>query len=102
MGEKVKAGTFVRIEQILLQPSERAPKIPDDTAKVPYMLWINGFLTADGETGNEVEIKSLIGRKHSGKLVRVNPAYGHDFGEPVAELLRINPRQEKSGKGGVL
>jgi hypothetical protein len=85
----ISKGSFVQIEKMLLSPEQRAPQVPDDTKKTPYMLWINGFLLNDANMGDEVEIKTLIGRIQKGKLVDNNVKYSHDFGNPIVELLEV-------------
>jgi hypothetical protein len=85
----VKAGTWVEIERVLLRPEERAPNLPEETRKHPYVLRISGFLQGYAELGAEVTVKSLIGHEHSGVLRLENPSYGHSFGATVPELLRI-------------
>jgi hypothetical protein len=85
----VTEGAWVQIEQILLTPAERAPSLPDDTRQVPYVLRVSGFLLEDGELGQDVRIRTLIGRELSGALKTVNPSYTHSFGETVPELLEI-------------
>ena len=89
----VARGTWVEIESIVLQPSERAPGLPEDTARTPYVLRLSGFLEEEGEVGREVSVKSLIGRTHSGVLRLVNPGYDHSFGATVPELLHIGLRE---------
>ena len=85
----LKAGTWVEIEAVLLTPAERAPNLPSDTAQVPYILKLSGFLTEDAELGMEVAICTLIGREHRGVLKIANPSYAHSFGATVPELLMI-------------
>lgn len=85
----IKKGEWVRIHKIILEPSERAPQVPDDTKKVPLELWVKGYLQGDAEIGNQVEIITLTGRKETGELIEVNPYYEHDFGKFVPELLQI-------------
>lgn len=89
----VKSGTWVEIERVLLKPEERAPNLPEETRKCPYVLRISGFLTKDAEVGAEVAVKSLIGHEHRGVLQVVNPSYGHSFGTTVPELLTIGTRE---------
>jgi len=89
----VARGTWVEIESIVLKPEERAPGLPEDTARTPYVLRLSGFLTEEAEIGNEVVVKSLIGRAHRGVLRAVNPSYGHSFGATVPELLHIGLRE---------
>lgn len=86
---KIAKGTWVEIERVLLQPEQRAPNLPEDTRKCPYVLRISGFLQDDAEMGAEVKIRSIIGHEHVGVLRVVNPSYGHSFGTTVTELLTI-------------
>ena len=48
----VKKGEWVRIHKVILEPSERAPQVPDDTKECPLEMWTKGFLTADAEIGD--------------------------------------------------
>ncbi len=73
----------------LLEPGERAPQLPADTASVPYVARICGFLTSEAELGSEAEIETVAARRIRGTLVAVNPPYAHGFGEPVPALLGI-------------
>nr|WP_161848022.1 2-amino-4-oxopentanoate thiolase subunit OrtA [Athalassotoga saccharophila] len=86
-----KKGEWVKIHDVILNPSDRAPSLPDDTKQVPLEMWVNGFLNHDANIGEKVEITTLSGRKVEGILVEVNPRYTHDFGEPLPELLKIGP-----------
>ena len=85
----VAKGTWVEIESVVLKPEERAPGLPEDTAKTPYVLRLSGFLLEEAEVGREVAVKSLAGRVHRGALRAVNPSYDHSFGATVPELLAI-------------
>ena len=87
--DKIKQGTWVEIEQVVLAPEERAPTLPEDTQKVPYILHVSGFLTAEAEIGRQVTLRTLIGRELSGALRLVNPSYTHSFGTTIPELLTI-------------
>jgi len=86
----IKKGEWVQIHKIILQPSERAPQVPDDTKKCPYEMRVKGYLDADANAGDEVSITTAAGRKETGTLVEANPYYGHDFGKFVPELLTID------------
>lgn len=87
-------GNWVEIERVLLQPSERAPQVPDDTRATPYVLRVAGFLeNPSAKLGDEVTVKTFAGRKLAGKLVRLNPHYEHSFGETVPELLTIGKEE---------
>jgi hypothetical protein len=85
----VSPGTWVEVEQVVLDPAERAPTLPEDTRRVPYVLRVSGFLLDGAALGEPARIRTLIGRELSGTLTTVNPSYSHSFGETVAELLDI-------------
>ncbi len=93
--EKIAKGSWVEIEQIVLNPEERAPSLPEDTRKVPYVLHVSGFLLEDAELGQEVSIKTVIGRELVGLLITNNPSYTHSFGKTVPELLTIGLPEDK-------
>lgn len=90
----IKAGTWVEIEKILLTPEQRAPTLPEDTKKVPYVLKVSGFLLEDADLGASVRIRTLIGRELEGRLTTVNPSYAHSFGKVVPELLTIGLEED--------
>ena len=90
----VSRGTWVQVEQIVLEPAERAPTLPEDTRRVPYVLRVSGFLLEDAVIGADARVRTLIGRELSGSLTTVNPSYDHSFGETVAELLDIGLDRE--------
>jgi len=92
---KVAKGTWVEIEQIVLKPEERAPTLPEDTKKVPYVLRVSGFLLEDAELEQEARIRTRIGRELAGILKTVNPSYSHSFGTVVPELLTIGTEAEQ-------
>jgi hypothetical protein len=96
----VKKGEWVRIHRIILEPSERAPQVPADTAKVPLELWDKGFLLDDAEMGAEVTVETVIGRKETGNLIELNPYYEHDFGKFIPELLAIDRQVREIVFGG--
>ncbi|MEL7590231.1 MAG: 2-amino-4-oxopentanoate thiolase subunit OrtA [Anaerolineaceae bacterium] len=91
---KIKQGTWVEIEQVVLQPAQRSTALPEDTKQVPYILRVSGFLEQDAEIGSQVTIKTIIGRRLSGELKIVNPSYAHTFGKVVPELLTIGTEYE--------
>ncbi len=91
----IQTGTWVEIEQMVLKPEERAQTLPDDTKLVPYMLRVSGFLLEDARLGQEVRIRTIIGRELQGTLRTVNPSYSHSFGATVPELLTIGTEVEQ-------
>lgn len=96
----IKKGEWVRIHRIILQPSERAPQVPEDTKKVPLEMWDKGFLLKDAEMGDQVTIETVTGRNETGTLIEVNPYYEHDFGKFVPELLVIDKQVRDIVFGG--
>jgi hypothetical protein len=99
---KAKAGNWVQIRQIILDPGERASQMPDDTKKTPLVMWVKGFLTHDASIGDVVSISTFAGRTVKGVLVDTNPRYVHGFGEMVPELQEIGLelRQMLNPEGG--
>jgi 2-amino-4-ketopentanoate thiolase alpha subunit len=90
MTQKAKQGDWVQIHNVILPPGQRAPQVPEDTQKVPLEMWLKGFLDdAEAEIGQQVTITTVIGRQVQGELVVVAPAYPHNFGQPVPELLTL-------------
>lgn len=93
MSEKAYKGQWVKIHNIILEPSQRAPAVPEDTKKCPLEMWLNGFLNQDeGTIGEQVTIKTVIGRTVKGQLTEIEPNYDHSFGKPILELLTIGPK----------
>lgn len=90
-GQLVPAGSWVQVHRVLLEPSERAPGLPADTAALPYEGWVKGFLTREAQVDEEATVRTLAGRLFSGRLVSLLPGYDHSFGPPVAALIAIGP-----------
>lgn len=83
-----KKGDWVRIHSVVLQPSERASAVPEDTKRVPLELWTKGTLQNDASMGDEVTVITRTGRTVVGTLIEVNPHYEHNFGNFVPELQK--------------
>lgn len=93
MSEKAYKGQWVKIHNIILEPSQRAPTVPEDTKKCSLEMWLNGFLDQDeAAIGEQVAIKTVIGRTVKGQLCAIEPKYDHSFGKPIMELLTIGPK----------
>lgn len=91
---KIKAGTWVEIERVVLNPEQRAPSLPEDTKQVPYIMHVSGFLTEESELGKTARIRTIIGRYHEGKIICVEPHYSHSFGNLMPEILTIGTEEE--------
>ena len=96
----VKKGEWVRIHTIVLEPSGRSPKVPDDTKSVPLELWTKGFLLEDAQIGEEVSVETATGRIATGELIEVNPYYTHSYGKFVPELIQIDKQLRSIMYGG--
>ncbi|MCK7484695.1 MAG: 2-amino-4-oxopentanoate thiolase subunit OrtA [Bacillus subtilis] len=77
----VAANTWVRIQSIVLTPSERLACFADGNTKyVPLVMWLKGELIASANIGDKVQVKTVTGRIVEGTLIEANPAFRHDFG----------------------
>ncbi|MGL5406871.1 MAG: 2-amino-4-oxopentanoate thiolase subunit OrtA [Propionibacteriaceae bacterium] len=87
----IRAGAWVQVHDIVLQPQERTGRIPADTKSVPLESWVKGILVdAEACIGDQVTVVTKCGRQVSGELVEVNPGYHYGFGDAaVEELLHI-------------
>lgn len=87
---QAKKGDWVEIENIVLSPEERSDNLPEDTRRVPLIMWVKGFLESnEAVIGDNVIIITLTGRKVSGKLVEIEPKHRYDYGDSVPELIRL-------------
>ncbi len=91
----IPQNSWVEVEQVILNPEQRAPTLPEDTRQTPYIMRVSGFLEHDAKIGQECTIRTLIGRKLQGTLIVVNPSYTHSFGTTVPELLTIGNEVER-------
>jgi len=82
-------GDWVRIHSVVLEPGQRAPQVPEDTARVPLELWIKGYLQADAKPGDQVRVLTRTGRLLEGKLLEGGLDYTHSFGAYVPEVTQI-------------
>ena len=98
--ETIKKGSWVRIYDVVLKSSERAPNLPEDTKKVALEMWNKGILVADAKIGDRVQIKTLTNRMVEGKLLEENPTYNHSFGKFMPEILPIGRQLREILRGG--
>ena len=84
-----KAGDWVEVERVLLEPADRSKNLPPETAAKPLRMWIKGFAQAAGDVGGLVTIETMTGRVVEGTLSAVNPGYFHTFGKPIPELVHV-------------
>ncbi|MCL2855937.1 MAG: 2-amino-4-oxopentanoate thiolase subunit OrtA [Defluviitaleaceae bacterium] len=85
----VNSGTWVNIRSVILDENSRAAGIPQDTAGLPLMMWVKGFLTHDCQLGEKAEIITVTGRTEYGILEEANPATNIDYGEHIPEIAEI-------------
>ncbi|MGL5314075.1 MAG: 2-amino-4-oxopentanoate thiolase subunit OrtA [Peptostreptococcaceae bacterium] len=84
-----KRGDWVIIHNTVLNPSQRAPHVPEDTKSVPLEMWVKGFIEQDANIGDLVKVSTITGRVEEGNLQQVSPYYTHDYGKCIPELLQI-------------
>lgn len=85
----IDKGTYVRIRKTVFKPEERSETLPSDTRKVPYKMWVKGYLQQDADLFDLVVVKTITGRVETGRLKEVNPPYKHSFGDFLPEILTI-------------
>ena len=88
-----KKGEWVRIHKGVLAAADRTAKLPDDTKKVDFEMWVKGTLQNEtAEIGDEVTIITATGREETGKLLEVNPYYTQSYGKFVPEIIEIDKK----------
>lgn len=85
----IKKNTYVKIRKTILKPSERPKSLPEDTTKVPFKMWIKGYLQDDSDLFDIVTVVTETGRIETGRLKEANPFYKHNYGEFIPEILKI-------------
>jgi 2-amino-4-ketopentanoate thiolase alpha subunit len=98
-GDPVPDGAWVEVQRVVLKAGERAPNVPNDTARVDFVARIRGFLLAEAPMGTQATVRTLAGRQVSGRLTAVNPRNPADFGNPVPELLRLGAAAREALEG---
>ncbi len=83
------AGDWVEVQQVLLEPEDRAVGLPPETASKPLVMWVKGFAQEAAVVGEALTVETMSGRIVSGQLFAINPGYFHTFGAPIAELTHV-------------
>ncbi|HHY70560.1 MAG TPA: 2-amino-4-ketopentanoate thiolase [Thermoanaerobacterales bacterium] len=87
---KAQKNDWVEVEKPVLLLEQRSSHLPEDTKKVPLVMWVKGFLLDENASiGDTVKINTLTDRSVEGKLVQVNPKHEYDYGESIPELIQI-------------
>jgi hypothetical protein len=89
--ERCRPGDWVEVERVLLEPADRSPGLPPETASKPLLMWVKGFARDEATLGEEVAVETMTGRVAVGRLSAVNPRYFHTFGHPIPELTGVGP-----------
>ena len=81
------------------ETEERAAKLPEDTKHCDLEMWTKGELLDDAEIGDDVRIRTAVGRTEHGRLIEVEPYYTHSYGKFVPEIIEIDKklREEMGG-----
>ena len=85
-----KKGDWVRIHDVILKADQRTARLPDDTQKCDFEMWVKGSLKEDAEIGDEVTVITATGREEKGTLIEANPYYTHSYGKFVPEIIEID------------
>lgn len=85
----VKAGTWVEVRSVILDENSRAAGIPEDTAGLPLMMWVKGYLAEDCQIGENAVITTVTGRVEWGVLEEAQPATNIDYGGHIPEIAEI-------------
>ena len=83
------AGSWVELHLTILDPAGRAPDLPPDTAALAFTARVRGFLDAPARIGDEATVRTLLGRRVSGRVGSLTPRDPADFGDPSPELLTV-------------
>lgn len=96
-----KRGDWVRIHAIVLKAAERTAKIPEDTQRCDLQQWTKGFLQEEAaEVGDELTVKTAVGRLVKGTLIEEGPYYTHSYGKFVPEIIDIDKQLREIMFGG--
>jgi 2-amino-4-ketopentanoate thiolase alpha subunit len=91
----ILVGSYVEIMQVVLSEHERASNIPEDTKATPLKMWAKGWLLQDAVEGSTALVRTINGRILEGIITEVNPAYSHDYGELIPEVLLIGAQAKR-------
>ncbi|MCL2608885.1 MAG: 2-amino-4-oxopentanoate thiolase subunit OrtA [Treponema sp.] len=86
MAEK---GQWVRIKRLVLESGQRADKLPEETGRVPFTVWVTGRLVSGAALGEEATVMTKTGRLEQGELLEVEPVYRLDYGRYVPQIAGI-------------
>lgn len=96
-----KKGEWVRIHNVVLKANDRTARIPDDTKKCDFEMWVKGqLLDETAEIGDVVTIKTATGREEKGTMIEVGPYYTHSYGKFVPEIIEIDNMLREEMFGG--
>ena len=99
--KEANKGDWVQIFKIVLQPNDRAPGLPAETAAVPLTMKVKGFLKNNSaRLGDAVMIETITGRVTEGEMIAVNPVYDINYGAPQQDLLQVGIEARLALKGG--
>ncbi|HPX92741.1 MAG TPA: 2-amino-4-oxopentanoate thiolase subunit OrtA [Bacillota bacterium] len=86
-----KQGDYAVIQEVVLPVGQRAPQVPEDTAKTPLIAFTKGWIQEDeARAGERVHVKTMSGRTVEGTLTSRDLAPSHDYGDYVPELLVVH------------
>jgi hypothetical protein len=87
--QRCQVGDWVEVERVLLEPADRSPNLPPETAEKQLVVWYKGFATSEAVLGDELTVETMTGREVTGRFSALNPGYFHTFGAPIPELSTV-------------
>jgi len=85
----VKKNSYVEIHKVIFKAEDRTARIPEETKKVPYEMFVKGFLINDSSIGDLVTVKTITGRLVEGELQKENPTFKLGYGDFVPQIMKI-------------
>ncbi len=89
MKGNARRGQWVEIVIVVLESRDRTARLPEDTRVVDLVARVKGFLLNAATLGEQVRIRTILGREVTGTLRAIEPAPQATFGRPAPELLEI-------------
>ena len=78
---------YVQIVKTLVEAKDRNSRIPEETKSNPFTFLVKGIIMDD--SSKEVLIQTATGREETGLIFHENPAFNHDFGHFVPEIISL-------------
>ena len=95
-----RKGDYAVIQETVLPVGQRAPQVPEDTAKTPLIAFTKGWLLEAAKAGERARVQTMSGRTVEGSLTSRDLAPSHDYGDYIPELQVIHQQVRDMLFGG--